>query len=108
MRGLGILLLVRLVFGTRRDRRVCERSRLLGVRTVTCHCGKVETVDADSLRSECFKHHVQGGISFNFVGGGTYGRSSWNDQTLGEAQREIVDGAAANGVEVEPVGSRWV
>lgn len=76
-------------------------------KVIECPCGVTEEVDDDVLRTECFKHHVQG-VTFNWVGGGGYGRESFHESTIAEQQREIVEGAAANGVEVEPVGRRWV
>jgi hypothetical protein len=76
------------------------------MKTIECACGAVEDVDDDSLRTECFKHHIRG-VTFNFVAV-TTGRSAFNEQTVREAQQEIERGAAANGIEVEPVGKRWV
>jgi hypothetical protein len=42
-------------------------------------------------------------LRFNFVGGGRYGRSSFNEATIAERHRE-----AMKNPDVEPVGSRWV
>lgn len=74
-------------------------------KTITCHCGVVEQVDSDSLRTECFKHHISG-VSFNWVGGGGYGRAAFHNRTIGEAVRETIGETPSD--DVEYVGRRWV
>jgi transposase-like protein len=77
--------------------------------TFTCRSCR-ESFDSDTESSRCkpcFKTHLQG-LKFGFTGGGSYGRSSFHDMTIGERQREILEGAAEIGVKAEPVGTRWV
>lgn len=72
-------------------------------------CGIEFESDADASRCKpCFKQHLAG-LKFGFVGGGSYGRASFHDSTIGEKQREILQGAAEAGIKAEPVGTRrWV
>lgn len=72
------------------------------MRQIECACGRHDTVPDDSLRTTCFKCHVQG-VSFGFAGGGGYGRSNWNKATIGETIRSYGDSDSA-----AYVGRRWV
>lgn len=51
----------------------------------------------------CFKCHLQG-IRIGF----THGKEAFSGPTIGELQRKTVADAAKNGINAEPVGSRWV
>jgi hypothetical protein len=47
-------------------------------------------------------------VGFTYKGGGGFGRAAFHEGTNREAEAEIVREAAKNGVEVQPVGKRWV
>lgn len=48
----------------------------------------------------CFRCKI-GGLSFQFVGGGGYGRQNFHDRTTAEVQREIVDSARKEGRDIQ-------
>ena len=66
-------------------------------------CGRVESVQADDVRSRglvCFKCHISG-LSFSFRGA-QGGKESFHNETIREVQDDIVSSAAAQGREVRP------
>jgi hypothetical protein len=71
-------------------------------KAIECWCGKTESVDDDSLRTECFKHHVSG-VSFTWVGGGGYGRKAFSEHTIASKTRELI-GDQKLGEDVVPKG----
>jgi hypothetical protein len=72
--------------------------------TPTC---STQFTPEQSSGDHCFRCKVKS-IGFSFVGGGGYGRQAFHDRTTREVEREIVDGAKAQGREIEKVGTRWV
>jgi hypothetical protein len=66
---------------------------------MTCECGK----PAEAGRSECFGCRVRT-VGFAFRGGGTYGRSRFNDMTISERRADIL-GDRVLGVDVEPAST---
>ena len=75
----------------------------------TCsECGVEQNVEEIPARGTiCFRCHVHG-ISFGFVGGGGYGRKVWNSNNIKSHYEEEKRGAAEAGVNLVPVGKRWV
>jgi hypothetical protein len=61
-----------------------------------CECGRSFT-ESQSTGRWCFRCKLEG-IRFNWVGGGGYGRQAFHDKTVGEVQREHVEGAARAGI----------
>jgi hypothetical protein len=68
-------------------------------------CGK--DMSGESAQSErrgiCFGCHVKT-VSIGF----SYGKESFHGPTIRERQEQTLRDAAAAGVDVTPVGSRWV
>jgi hypothetical protein len=56
----------------------------------------------DAAARAAFREKLES-LRFNFVGGGRYGRSTFNDATIADRQREATQHGGA-----EPIGSRWV
>jgi hypothetical protein len=71
-----------------------------------CSCGRSFT-EAQSSGDVCFKCKLSS-VGFTYKGGGGFGRAAFHEGTNREAEAEIVREAAKNGVEVQPVGKRWV
>jgi hypothetical protein len=70
-----------------------------------CSCGRTFT-DAQSSGDTCFKCKLAT-VGFTWRGVRDT-RESFSTETIPERIRETESMAAANGVEVEPVGTRWV
>ena len=77
---------------------------LIGVESVswTCpDCG-LERNSEPHWTGRCFGCHVKGLGGFNFVGGGSYGRSHFNKATIGEVIRDAQYNADIQGREIAP------
>lgn len=64
---------------------------------------RIESEDVPQRGPTCFRCHIQG-ITIGF----TYGKENFHGDTIAERQRKTVADAKANGINAEPVGSRWV
>lgn len=70
----------------------------------TCACGR-EFTESQSAGKLCFKCKLSG-VSFNWVGGGSYGRKAFHDKTVTEVQNEIVARSTSLGVKAEKKSTR--
>lgn len=70
-----------------------------------CACGR-EFTDSESTGDTCFKCKVSS-VGFTWRGVRDT-RQSFSQETISERIRETERQAASNGIEVEPVGTRWV
>ena len=69
----------------------------------TCGC-RVSYTDGDRPnRNTCFRCHVKT-LSIGF----TYGKENFHGDTIRERQQQRERDARAAGVDIAPVGSRWV
>lgn len=64
-----------------------------------CPCGK----QADPAHGLCFRCRVRT-VGFTFSGGGSYGRSRFNDMTITERRADVL-GDRVLGVDVEPASN---
>lgn len=71
----------------------------------TCSCGRTFS-ESQSSGDTCFKCKVST-IGFTWRGVRDT-RQSFSNETIPQVIRETKEQAAANGVNIEPVGTRWV
>lgn len=69
-----------------------------------CGCGATFT-SAQSSGKFCFKCKLNG-VRFNWVGGGSYGRQAFHDNTVGEVVAQTHRIAALSGVTASKVSTR--
>jgi hypothetical protein len=69
-------------------------------------CDREKPLTSLHESGDCFHCHASG-VGVSWAGGGGYGRANWNRGTYGEAVREIHEGAAAIGHEIQSK-TRWV
>lgn len=69
-----------------------------------CDCGKQFTEEQSSGRI-CYRCKLDG-LSFNFVGGGSYTRGMFNKQTVKEGQDRMIAEARSKGNDIELVPQR--
>lgn len=66
-------------------------------------CSKEVSEEMQRRGSICFACHIKG-VRIGF----THGKEDFHGPTIAERQRKTVSDAAINGINAEPVGSRWV
>lgn len=73
--------------------------------TAICtECGTSFAFDVLPRRGKvCFKCHL-GGVSLGFA----YGKEQFHGPTIRERQAKQVADAKINGIDIQPIGSRWV
>jgi hypothetical protein len=67
------------------------------------NCGSLVEETVQKRGYVCFKCHVKG-IRLGF----THGKEAFSGPTIGEIQRKTEFDAKAKGLNIEPVGSRWI
>lgn len=73
--------------------------------TVSQNCsedGCPKNVDREGL---CFRHRVSG-VGFNFVGGGSYGRKAFHDNTAAEVCAQTEARAKSLGIDAQKISTR--